>query len=191
MAATKDLEVQLNDLFANKAPALPDNAKKTIVEYLPWINLAAGVFTLWAVYVLWRWAHQVDSLVSYVNSWSRMYGGAPIANVNHVSPMVWIGLLILGVEAVLYIATFPATNTHQKKGWDLLYYALLVNVIYGVAIMFTGYGGFGNFVSSLIESIVGLYFLFQIRNEYLGSKGKTTSVRTDKPSTTAMNLEKK
>ena len=173
-AALKDLEKQLNTLFVDKAPALPKNAKKVIVQYLPYLNLVAGIFSLWAAWTLWHWAHTVDRWVDYANHIARMYGG-PSADVNHLSFMVWVSLLVLAFEAVLYILAFPATKARQKKGWDLLFYALLVNVVYGAVVMFTNYGDFGNLVGSVIGTAIGLYFLFQIRSEYLGGKADSKS----------------
>ncbi len=179
MAAVKDLEKSLNDIFVNKAPALPPKVKKTIVEYLPWINLALGVFALWAAYGLWHWAHIADRLIDYTNSLNQLYG-APVLPTNRLSATVWLGLAILVIEAIIYIAAFPATRARKKSGWDLLFYALLVNVVYGLAVLFTDHGGFASLVSSVIGSAVGMYFLFQIREEYLGKSSKPTTASVKK-----------
>jgi hypothetical protein len=47
-----------------------------------------------------------------------------------------------------------------------MFYALLVNVAYGVVMLFTNYGGIGTLLSTLIGSAIGLYLLFQIRSSY-------------------------
>jgi hypothetical protein len=65
---------------------------------------------------------------------------------------------------------FPATKARTKRGWDLMFYALLVNIVYGVIILFSNYGGVGNFIFSLIGSAIGLWLLFQIRGKYLVHK---------------------
>jgi hypothetical protein len=162
----QSLEKKLDDVFAKKAPALPLKAKDTLVQYLPWINLVLGVLTLYAAYVLWHWAHAVNSLVDYANSFSALYGGPAVAT-HRLTVMIWLGLLVLAVEALLYIAAFPATRDRKKSGWNLMFYALLVNVLYGVVVLFTDYGGVGSLIGALIVSLVGLYLLFQIRASYL------------------------
>jgi hypothetical protein len=169
MSALQSLENNLEDVFVKKAPALPENGKKAIVEWLPWINLILGLLSLWAAYTLWHWAHVADKLVDYANSISAIYGG-PV--VHRMSAMVWLSLIVMVVQAVIYIVAFPALRDRKKSGWDLLFYALLVNVVYGVVVMFTDYGTFGNLLGSLIGSAIGLYFLFQIRGHYLGARTK-------------------
>jgi hypothetical protein len=166
MSALQPLETVLNDLFVKKAPPLPPNGKKALVEYLPWINLVLGLLALYTVYVLWHWAHLANSLVNYANSLSAVYGGPTVAT-NRLSLGIWIGLVVLAIEALLYIAAFPATRARKKSGWDLMFYALLVNIVYGIVITFSSYGGGGNLIGSLIGSAIGLYLLFQIRASYL------------------------
>ena len=100
--------------------------------------------------------------MDYANNLSAAYGGTKIA-VSHLTATVWLAIAVLAVEAVLYIAAFPGTKARKKVGWDLLYYALLINVVYGIVAAFTDYGGFGRLVGSVIGSAFGFYFLFQIR----------------------------
>jgi hypothetical protein len=163
------LENTLEDIFVKKAPALPSNGKKAIVEYLPWINLVLGLLSLWAAWALWHWAHAASKLIDYANSLSAVYGGPTVAN-NRLTVGIWLGLAVMIVQALLYIAAFPGLRDRKKAGWNLIYYALLVNVVYGVVVLFTDYGGFGNLVGSVIGSAIGFYFLFQIRASYSEAK---------------------
>lgn len=165
------LEEKLNKALVKDAPfQLPENAKKTIVQYLPILNLILGLITLWAAYTLWHWAHLANSVIDYANSLSAVYGGGKIATTSRLSVTVWIGLIVLAVEAVLYIMAYPGLKAHKKAGWNLLFYAALVNAVYSVVVAFTNYGGAGNIVSGLIGTVIGLYFLFQIRSYYMGTK---------------------
>lgn len=165
MSALGSLEKNLDDFFVKQAPPLPANAKRALVQYLPWINLVLGILSLYSVYVIWHWAHLANNLINYANSVSAAYGGPQIAT-NRLTFGIWLGLLVLAVEAVLYLAAFPATRERKKSGWDLMFYAFLVNVLYGVIILFTDYGGLGTLIWTLIGSAIGLYLLFQIRGSY-------------------------
>ena len=115
---------------------------------------------------LWNWAHQASSLIKYANQLSQTYGGPTVA-VRELTGMVWLGLVVLAIEGVLFLMAYSGTRTRSKRGWDLMFFALLVNLVYGVLVIFTDYGGVGSFIGYLIGSVVGLWLLFQIRDKYL------------------------
>jgi cation transport ATPase len=166
MGAIQSLESTLQDWFVKKAPALPDNAKDILVKYLPWINLVFGILALYLVYALWHWAHTANNLVDFANNLSAAYGGSTV-DTTSMNFGIWLAIIVLAVEALLYIVAFPATRDRKKSGWNLMFYAMLVNIAYGVVVMFTAYGDFSNFIGSVIGSAIGLYLLFQIRSRYL------------------------
>jgi hypothetical protein len=174
MSALQSLEKSLGDIFGKQAPALSTNSKKAIVEYLPWINLVLGLLAIYTVYLLWHWAHFTDKLVDYANTLSAAYGG-PAVVTHRLSVIVWISLVVMAAQAVVYILAFPALKARKKSGWDLLFYAALLNAAYGVVVLFSDYGGVGNLLGSLIGSAIGLYFLFQIRPLYLKGHAKSES----------------
>jgi len=169
MAGLDQLENSLSDVFVKKAPPLPEGGKKAIVQYLPWLSLLVGLLTLFFAWQLWHWAHVASALIDEANSLSQAFGGTATVT-NRMSVGIWLGVLILVVEGVLYLMAFSNLQARKKAGWNLLFYALLINLVYGIVIVFTSYGGIGNFLSYLIGSVIGLYFLFQIRSSYSGAK---------------------
>jgi hypothetical protein len=58
------------------------------------------------------------------------------------------------------------TKERRKSGWDLMFYAVLLNTVYGLVLLFTDYGGVGSLIGSLIGTAIGLYFLFQLKPKY-------------------------
>lgn len=164
MAKTAILETPLAGVFS-KGPKLSPNSRAAIVEWVPWLDLLIGVFALLAVYWLWHWAHAVNVLTSYVNSVNYLYGGNTVST-DYMTTAVWIALGALAIEALLFLAAFTPLKIHRKSGWNLAFYASIVNVIYGVLLLFTDYGGFGNFIGYLIGSLVCFWVLFQIRPAY-------------------------
>jgi hypothetical protein len=167
MSALQPLEKTLSDLFVDKAPHLPAAGKNFLVQYLPWVNLVLGLLTLYAVWTLWQWATFADQLTQYANSINAAFG-TPAAPAGGLGFVVWLGLGVLLIEAILYIMAFPATRARRKSGWNLMFYAVLLNVVYAVVMLFSGYGGIGSLLGSVIGTAVGLYLLFQIRGSYLG-----------------------
>ncbi len=163
MSAFPSLEKSLDNLFVKELPGLPKNVIDFIVKYLPYINLVLGVLTLLAALSLWQWAHVANSLIDYANSVSKAYGGTTIS-ASRMTFWLWISLATLIVEAVIYIVAFAPTKARKKSGWDLLFYALLINVVYGILMIFGR--GIGDLFMSLIGTAIGLYLLFQIRSSY-------------------------
>lgn len=172
MAALDPLENKLNEIFAKNLPALPEGGKKFLVTYLPYINLILGVLVLLSVLSLWRWATAANDLVNNLNSLSEAYGGATITAGDRLGPVIWLALITLAVQGALYVASYPGTKARKKSGWNFMFYALLVNVAYGVVMVFSAYGGLGSLFGSLVGTSIGLYLLFQIRASY--STGKAT-----------------
>ena len=166
MEALRGLETKLQEVFVKNAPfQLPAKAKSWIVQYLPYINLVLGIISLWAAYGIYTWATRADTIVNYTNELSRTFGG-PVAPVERLTTVLWLGIIFLALEGILYILAFAPTKERKKSGWDLLFLALLVNVVYGVVMVFTNYGGVSTLLSTLVSTVVGLYFLFQIRSAY-------------------------
>lgn len=177
MAALDSLEKQLNEIFGKQLPALPAGGKKFLVSYLPYISLILGVLVLLSVLSLWRWATAANDLVNNLNSLSEAYGGTSITATDRLGPVVWLAIIALAIQGALYVASYPGLKARKKSGWNLMFYALIVNVVYGVVMVFSAYGGLGSLVASLIGTSIGLYLLFQIRASYSASK----ATKTDKP----------
>ena len=145
-------------------PHLPENGRKALVQWVPWINLVVGLLTLWSAWILWHWAHYANAIINSINSLGAAYGIAPA--VHRLDFGIWLGLIVLIVEAVLLLMAFSATKDRKKNGWDLMFYVAMLNVLYAVILVFTNYGGIGHLLGEIIASAIGLYFLFEIRSYY-------------------------
>ena len=175
MGPLQSLENKLVPAFTKNAPVqLPENVKKFIVKYLPIVNLVLGILSLLATLSLWSWANTTTRIIDNVNTISAIYGGKEVVP-NRLSLLVWLSLIVLAVEAVLYIAAYPGTKAKKKSGWNLLFYAALLNLAYGIVNAFTDYGTVMSLVGTLIGTVIGLFFLFQIRSYYTGSTTKSAS----------------
>jgi hypothetical protein len=195
----RKLELQLNDVFGKKAPQLSPNAREGLVKALPVLALIVGLLQLWGAYALWHLGHITNRLVDIQNSLSNYYGD----NFNYNVPTVHLGffyylsLVLVVINAVVILgATFGLRERSKARGWNLLYYVMLLNVVYGVFRIFTGVGGgIGALIWSLIGSAVGAYFLFQIRDKYNGVKHsvklETAGPTAETPVVTPKEMPKK
>lgn len=168
MGPLENLEKPLEDIN-KQLPPLPKKAKEFIVKYLPWLVLAVVVLTAWSAWVVWDWAHTANAFLNYANELSRAFGGTGV-ETTRLSLGIWLSLIVLIVEAIIYLLAFPGLKAMKKDGWNLLFLGSIVNVVYGLVIMFTSYGGFFNLITSLIGTAIGWYFLFQIREYYFSKK---------------------
>lgn len=168
---TDQLETKLNELFVKNAPALPKGGKDFLVQYIPYLSLIGGLFSLWAAFGIWDWARQANKVVDWANQLSASVGGETISTSRWTATL-WISLIILVITGIIYILAYSPLKARKKAGWNLLFYALLLGVVNGiVGIFIDNYGGgFGGFIGSLIGFAIGGYLLFQIREAYLGKK---------------------
>lgn len=165
------LEKKLDEVFVKNAPVqLPENAKKWIVDYGPYIDLVLGILVLLGAWSLWQAGHYVNELVNYTDSVYRAKGLASSSlDTAELGASFWIAWVALLAQAIVMIAAFSGLKARKKQGWNLLFYGSLLSLISGLF-----YGLYDNSVFSifarLVGSAIGLYFLFQIRSYYLDKK---------------------
>ena len=161
------LETWLAGVYKS-APKLSSGSKKSIVGIWPWVALVFGILQLWAALELWRWGHTVNNLVNSLNN----FYGTNVGGVTHLNIFYWISLIVLVIDALILLAAFPKLRAHKLDGWKLLFYGAVLNFVYGVFSAFNNYGGVSSLVLQVIVTAVVLYFLFQIRDQYHGTKSE-------------------
>lgn len=160
MTSLQTIESRLQKLFKD-LPPLPANAKESLVKAWPWIALVFGILQLLAAYSLWR----LTSFVERLNSLITYYTAAsPLSATDKM--IIYLGVIVLLVDAVILLMAYPHLKTRSRRGWDLLFLGALINVAYGVVQIFISGRGVGSFIFSLIGSAVGFYLLFQVQDKY-------------------------
>lgn len=175
----QQIETKLNELLVTKAPFhLPENFKQGLVKVMPWLVLLAGALTVVGAWGVFQAATAVDRWATLANELTAAYG---IASYNNpvITPLLWLSLTVLLIEATLYFVSYPSLEKRQKKGWNILFWVALINVVQSIVhniAYSSAYFNIGSVVMSLLGSLVGLYLLFQIRAYYTGEKKVATPV---------------
>lgn len=165
MKQLESAEKSLSGLFKD-LPALPKNSKDAIVNFMPWVALIFGIIQIVLAYGVWQLADVVDRAANLVNTYAAYYT-VPAAHISAFDrAVIYLGAVVLLVEGVIGIMAYKALAARQRRGWDLLFLAALINVLYAVLSIFISGRGFGSFLMSLIGSAIGFYFLFQIQSAY-------------------------
>ncbi len=134
-----DLIVMLEDVF-KKAPALPANAKETLVKITPWIALIFGVLGILA------------GLGEVGVSPIAVFGGV------RSSAMILVSGILTIVSSVMMLMAYPKTKAHAMSGWTLLFWSTIVSLVASLIL--------GSIISAIVWGAIELYLLFQIKSYY-------------------------
>ncbi len=146
-AQTKQWTKALDDSYA-KLPALPKGATDFIVNIAPWLSLVFGVL----------------SILVGVSAFGFLAVLSPFAAVAGAGAYAITGLLssiVLLVEGVIMIVAFPSLKNRAQRGWNLLFWSLVLSVVSSVLTL----NVFG-VVQSVVGALIGYYFLYQMKSYY-------------------------
>lgn len=158
------LEQKLNTLYA-RIPALPKEARDWLTRWLPWGALVAGAVSAWSAWGIWQWGHGANTWIDYANRLNATYGG-PVIAPHSFGLLLWVALLVVLAEAALYGLAFRDLRARIKAGWNKLFYASLLNLLYGLLTAFTAYGDGSFLLGSLIGTALAFYLLYQVRDQF-------------------------
>jgi hypothetical protein len=184
MGAQEQLEAAMDKYLVKEAPfQIPENGRKALVQYVPFIALIGGILSLLATLSLWHLAHTATQITNSLNDYARAYGVNTGVNTIDYGLLFYISFAILAAQGVLMLFAFSGLQARSKKrGWNLLLLSVVANVIYGIAYAFTDTGHFSTIISSLVGALISLYLLAQIKSYYTGASAKAGST---KPTATA------
>ena len=133
----------LEDYYA-KLPALPASAREFLVSIAPWLSLVFGALLV---------------VVSVLG----LLGGAVLAPFAAAAGASFTALLlvsaVVGVaEGALMLVAFPSLKKRLMKGWMLLFWVELLQVVGSVLTL-----NVGSVVWAVVGAGIGLYFLFQMK----------------------------
>ncbi len=146
-AYTKSLFKTLDQNYA-KLPALPKGVNEFIVTVAPWFALIFGVLAIFAA----------------LGAFGILTALAPVAAVAGAGQYAFTGLLaavVLLAQGAIELWAFPYLKARKVKGWNLMFYGLLLGVLSSVVTL-----SIGSVVGSLVGALIGYYFLYQVKSYY-------------------------
>jgi len=138
------LESTLDLYLKKKAPVLPKNAKEMLVSFAPWINLILILISAPTLLAVFGFTARIAPYAYWAGA--------------RLGLMYYVSLAFLGATLLLRVMATPGLFSRSQGGWKMLYYSTLVNLVYSAFSY--------NMFSGIIGSVVGLYFLFQIKEYY-------------------------
>lgn len=151
---TKQLVKPLEEMYA-KAPSLPTGVKDFIVMVSPWVAVLLGVLS-------------VVGFAFALLGLGALGALAPLSGSATVS-LAGFGLVTtaLGLASgVLLLLAFRPLQKRQLRGWNLMFWVLLlglVSTVVGNTLFYFSAVGIG---FAVVWFLIELYFLFQVKSYY-------------------------
>lgn len=143
----KPLVKTLDENYA-KLPALPKGVNEFIVSVAPWLALIFGVLAVFAG----------------LGAFGVLTALSPVAAVAGAGQYAFAGLLaavVLLVQGGIDLWAFPFLKARKEKGWNLMFYSLLLGVVSSVVTL-----NVGSVVGGVVGALIGYYFLYQVKSYY-------------------------
>lgn len=150
--------------FYKGTPAIPKSYRAWLVKWLHWISLLLGILSLGGAWRLWSWWGNENAVIDYTNNLNASYGG-PVQHSGS-GVMLWLSMVTLLAEGLLYLLACTHLKRREREGWDLLLYAVLVNLLYGLLATLSGYSNVGILLVITVASGIALYLLYQVKGRY-------------------------
>lgn len=136
------------DQYCIKLPAFPKGIKDFIAQITPWLALIFGVMA-------------VLSGISAFGGLSLLTPFVAIEGIYGYTITAMLSAVVLLIQGVIELMAFSPLKAGKAKGWNLLYYALVLGVVGSILTL-----NVSSVLGSLIGALIGYYFLYQIKSYY-------------------------
>lgn len=158
-------EKKLAEIFKD-TPNLSEKNKESLAKAWPIIALVFGVLQILAAWALLGLTRTTERLLNQYNNIYSELGGASATLSAFDRTVIYLGIGALLVDGVILLMAYSPLKERKRRGWDLLFLAALINLIYGVLSMFIQNRGVGSLFWSIVSSVIGFYLLFQVQNKF-------------------------
>ncbi len=142
--------------LSEKLPSLPEGFNRGLANWAWLLSAIAGVVSLlsaWSLLALSRYINAACALGACPTSLGIFY---------YLSIAMAVGY------GILYLIAAKPLKAMNKRGWDLIFLATVVNLASIVIYLLAGLSG--SLISAIITVAISWFFLFQIRPKFLPAK---------------------
>ncbi|WP_298336696.1 hypothetical protein [Ferrimicrobium sp.] len=140
------------------------------------VNISSDLPNLPKEFVAWliRWAWLIVAIVGVLYLFDALgfltlandFGFVGFFDGVSFTFSLYLAAALTAVYGVCYLVAVPGLREHRRRGWQLLFYASIIQVaMVIIVVILTGLGG----IWSLLEVLVIWYLLFQIRPAFVTS----------------------
>ena len=131
----------------DKFPPLPKNWRDTLARIAPLLSLIFGIL----------------GIIVAIGGLGLLTTTSPLAFLGGASSVSSYGtgilsVLIYLVGSVLLLASYPGLKAKKHKGWKLLFWSEVANLVGGLVSL--------AILSAIVGALIGFYLIFQIRSYY-------------------------
>lgn len=181
MEFVKKLETTLAGWYKQVPFHLPAGGRKWLSENVWWLVLIGAVLSALGIIVsvqAYWWGQQV---IDRYRDVSLYYGVGQVTNTTMDMTAVWVGVVFYVAVILLEVMAISPLKNRQKKGWNLLFMAMLVGAVAAVVSAVLALN-FSSLISTAVGLVIGGYFLFEIHDSYSAARAaKKAEVATDTP----------
>jgi len=142
-------------------PHLPESWRVWLGNNVWWlvlIGVVAGVLGI------------VSSLMAMTIGTAVVTGAYGVAVGASVFTASVVSLITLALVVVIEAAAIQPLQTKKKRGWDLLFVAVLVSVVGNLVSAVVGSALLPSLVGLVLAAAVSFYLLFELRGQFLSQK---------------------
>lgn len=150
--------------FYKGFPHLPQTSRAWLAANIWWLTLVGAI--LIGIAIL-----PVLSVIVPFSLLAIGFGGpvgAAVGGIALLITFIFLGISI--VELILFSMAVGRLQERKKRGWDLLFLALVISSLYVLPSLFTF--DLGAVIASALGILLGGYLLFEIRNSFIAKKVK-------------------
>lgn len=162
LTIVKKIDIHLEKIFKN-VQHLSDQNRELIVQSWPTMALVFGAIQAYWAWVLWGFTRYTFPDPEFYNN---IYASYPDVLNGAERFAFYLGIAILVLEAVILLMAYNGLKARARRGWDLLFVAMLLNTASAVASLFISRRGMASFVFGMLSSVIGFYLLYEIRGKY-------------------------
>lgn len=171
------LEVKLNELLVKKAPfQIPASGRKFLAE-IAWVLALIGVI--------------LGGIIAFGSfGVLGIFGGLVVLGGGSAAlVLAWVSLAVLIGQVVLEAMAISPLKDLKKRGWDLMYYSMVLSAVYAVVNLIYNIsrggvhaaGSVFGFAWSALITIATFYILFQVRGNFMGKAASHDHAKSEAP----------